>query len=442
MRILLIILLLCQQVFALNVKTIGDIEKYKGTATQIFVQEEKRGGLFYRDGVGVADGGVIFKDGLGRLWRREYDPANGVSPCWWGANGDDEIDDIIPFEKAVKFCKVDMSHGALIEWTWLPLINVSRGGLYLFSRPLNIGGAPCSPSDAMKLNWFNRDLQSYNWPGHQAIAGQLPISMKFNQRAYIKANFRPDTLTAVIAYGSDGWSYGGWDMQNATIEGLKVCGPDGMDMYKHGRGSNLVGLMMYGGKSTILTGCGFYNLEVGLIQNCTYFGTIIQPQFRNCGIGFFTQGSHRTDGFSFHAYSCDVAFEVRSGASAFIGMSTEECKKALVIGNGFNSFIGLYFEKSNTEPDDTTNYQIQIGYDEGQDPRGDNLVRCTSIQSLTISGGINGILLNETARSVTIAGSAITSIKVKTTHPENKIISLDTYGEIYKPQIGETYSAF
>ena len=39
MKKLLFILLLWQSVFALNVKTIKDIEKYKGTVDQIFVTD-------------------------------------------------------------------------------------------------------------------------------------------------------------------------------------------------------------------------------------------------------------------------------------------------------------------------------------------------------------------------------------------------------------------
>ena len=436
-KLLFISLLLIQTVFAINVKTIKDIEKYKLSADQIFVMDVREAGVFYRyTGTMKADGGVVIKDGLGRLWMREWDQANGVNPAWWGAKGDGVTDDIVAYEKAVKFCKVDMMYGALIEWTWLPLINTSIGGVYAFSRPLIIGGAPCSPADAMKLNWFNRGLPSYNWPGHQLIAGQLPISMKFNQRAYIKALFRPDTLTAVISYGSDGWSYGGWDMQNAVIEGLKVCGPDGMDMYKHGRGSNLVGLVMYGGRNTTMSGCGFYNLEVGMIQNSTYFDNLHAMQFRNCGIGYLSQGSHSTNGYGWHASYCDVAFEIRSGASVFTGMNTEECKTALIVGNGFNHFNGLYFEKSNTEPNDTTNYQLIIGYDKGVDPRGDNIIRRTTITAMSISGGINGILMKELAEQLDISGSVFVSTKVKTTSPDNRMIIRNCYGEAYQPQIG------
>jgi hypothetical protein len=372
-------------------------------------------------------------DALKRTWVRRLEALQGVSVWWWGALGDGLKDDILAFEAANNYCTLPFGAGSLMERLWKPKIVVPYG-FYKISRQWAIGGAPINATDAIKYSWYNKEeAASYNLGGHLAVASTLPISIECDQRAYIFGDFKPTELTAIVSYGSDGWQYGGWDMQNPTITGLKICGYNGMEMNLHGRNTKQAGLIMYGGRNTQMSGCGFYNLEVGLVQNCTYFANLQQMQFKNCGLGFFSVGSHSTTGWMFHADHCDVAYEIKSGASTYKQLSTENCGKALIVGGGFNHFDGLYFE---TGWQNTDTYQLTIGYHDGSFP-----VMGTTVTAATITSPL-GILMDETANGLTLTGCNFVSSALKTTSPYNIVWVVNCYADIQGDQKGSIIYPF
>ncbi len=428
MKRLIFILFLFQSVFALNVKTIKDIEKYKGTTDQIFVTDFKEGGVFYPcTSLLKADGGVIVKDGNGKLWQRQYDISNGVNVWWWGAKGDGKTDDLPAIKAAQNYCMVYFQgEFSDRELYFRPTINFGDG-MYRITKTLQFGGQSLSTTDALYYQWMNNEAPSFDFQQRQVIAGTIPVSIKCSQRAYIFGDFRPTELTPVISYGCYGYVYGGYDMQSAEISGLKIVGYNKMNMNIGGAGTNQVGLLLTG-NDIIISNCGFYGLEIGMIHNAGYFDKLTSLQFRNCERGFYSIGSHASPALMLRADHCGTGFEIFSGASAYQMISTEQCRRGVVIRHGFNSFNGLYLEQNSGSSSDKE-YQLEIGDDTGTEVDGTTIIGMTVV-------GVYGILLKKTAYGVDIIGSMCASTLVQTTSWNNKITFRNSWVSITTPQAG------
>jgi hypothetical protein len=343
-------------------KNISTLLKYKSTALQMIIYEGEERGTFYRySGDRPADGGIILLDGLGRKWKRDFDPVQGIRPEWWKGKPDGIVDNIYALNAARDYITDNDSFGGNERNERLHL--QLSDGFYRTTEPFIIGGLPLSPYDALLYQYSHNWAPSYVGNEVSKVGRTLPISIKCTTRSFIFGDFAPSKLTPIVAIGASGWQHGGFSLQSTVISGLKVIGRTHMDMNWVGNKSNQVGLLMFGGNHISMDNCFFYGLQEGFISNTQYGLKMEQMNFGNCGRGFLSVGSHGTTAKMLFADHCDLGYEIASNAGNYSGINTEQCKKALIT-NRDNIFTGGYFEQlDNTSgPND---FQVQVGYPVG-----------------------------------------------------------------------------
>ena len=365
------------------------------------------------------DSGSVIRNPAYKLsaWVAQFD--GRVSVKRFGAKGDGVNDDQPAFVRTYKYCSTQFVGNT--ELYFSPKM-IYPDGLYRFLRPFKMGGQPLSAEDALHFEWYNNRADSYSWIEHSyGIAGTLPVSIEAGTRAYLWGDFEADTLTAIVSIGSVGYVYGGYDMQSAKIEGLKIIGKNKMN----GRSKNQVGLL-FTASDMILENCSFYGLDEGMIDNTSYFNTLINFKFKNCKRGYYSIGSHCTLGLGMTAFDCDKGIEIRSGASTYKQIRGERNITTLIIGDGYNTFDGLYLESH------YDGYQLIIGYPTGYDVKG------VTISGLTIPSPY-GIYMDSTARGVTITGSQFVSAATKMTHPLNVLDVKNSFTDMPKYMPGKIF---
>lgn len=425
-RILLTISFLIQSVFALNVKTLADIGKYTGTATEIIVIDAREYGPFYRYyGFRKADGFIIVADGKGRLWERRYRLMDGVDAGWFGAIGDGKQNALPYLKIASTYCMTNREDLNLPE------------PIYRVSGPWITGGMSISAADSKIYEAYDQRAPSYQLQGVKDQNSYKPFSIRGRNGTIIWGDFESDSLQAIMVVGLWGINYDqhapAAEIKNITIVGKKGIGADGRLTPVAKADRKQVGLLMQRCDGSLkVNGVQFHGLETGLITNASYWPGINSPVFTNCEVGLYTHGSHSVTGTNMVGLDCGLAFWINSGASVFKQMNTERCDQSLLIGDGYNLFEGLYFESSTS----SDKYQVQIGYESGYPVRG------TEIKGMTLAA-TNGLILMPTAKGVSIYGSSWVSSGTKLTYPGNVLNIFNSYtdtpldmpGQIFKDGI-------
>ena len=296
---------------------------------------------------------------------------------------------------------------------------------------LVIGGQPISAEDALKYHAQpGQGALSYKEDEYIKGGRTFPISLKFAPRAWLIGDFETEVYKPVLSYSCSAYQRGAMATQSTTIEGLKIVGKKSLANVS-GAGNKQIGLLMTGGNNVHLTNCHFFGLDEGFVQNCTYHTQMTLMRFINCGRGYLSLGAEASVGVNFLSDHCNIGYELKSGVGSWLGVHTEQCPKGVIIGASVNGFIGMYLEqldKTSGEND----YQLQIGYESGGD------VRNLSITAMNIAGE-KGILMNPTAKGLTITGSNFVSSEVKTTSPDNQLSITNSFTDIQGAQQGEIF---
>ena len=408
-----------------NLKTISSLRAYKGTATEIHITAFDQEGFFYPySGLQKVDGFIVIKDAAGRIWKRSYDRLkNG----FFEIKGDGKVDDTANILKARDYC-IENQETIYFD-----------NGVFRYTGPWINGGLSINAADSLKYEAYNQDAPSYTGTGIQN--GTRPYGIQGSQRTIFWADFPTTELTPALHYGMWGNS---WDQSSTICEvgNFILCSQDGgvwedgMFKLKNKVCENKqVGLLIQRSEGMVsFRGIQFHGFEIDLIVNSSHFHDISNIKFTNSKTGLFTLGAHSTTGSNMVAFKCGVAYEIKSGASVFNQLNTEECEQALIVGGGHNIINGAYFEKSdiNTDPD---KFQLQIGYNDDTYP-----VRGTIINGMTIAapnGG--GVLLNKTAREVTINGSMFVSAGTKLTSDQNTLFIENSYTDTPRGMPGKIF---
>ena len=353
--------------------SIGELQSYSGGEQIVTITDPHRGGTFTKSMEALtADNGVTFAASGGGFWVRKFDRFNGLSVRWFGAIGDGVADDIEAFDAVTAY----VTHNNLLDAGSFAVLYdrakiIVPDGLYRITRTWKIGGAPVSPADAMiyQAYIFDSGAPSYD-PAEHAIGGStLAITIECGARATIIPDFGVLTeLTAVVSYGCYSYAYGEQNAGSSHITGLKIKGINAGNYQNFGAdGPNLAGLVVYGLIPGIsVAECTFGAMQVGFIANMAYMTDFRQFAFNRCGTGFCFVGGHGATGWMFTAYNCELAYDIKSGASAWTQLNSEQCNRALLFIGNQTTFNGVYFEQLNdysaTHPNSN---QIQIGDDSG-----------------------------------------------------------------------------
>jgi hypothetical protein len=348
------------------IQTLDDFATFSGTEKVIYVYDLGAGGMFLRSETAlVADGGIVFEDANGNFYRRHFDPALGINVKWFGAKGDGIQDDLPAFNA----CRDYITFNGVflgLEKTSRPDMLIPDGK-YRLTNTFKIGGAPISPTDALTYQAYDSGsgAPSYNLTEHLKGGSTLAVGIKCSNLAYIIPDFGPlSELKAVVSYGCYSSSYGDGNLSSTTIHGLKILSVESGNYDNFGTdGPNLAGLVIYGLIPGItVQHCKFAGLEAGLISNMGYMTDFRQLHFESCEKGFVSMGGHGCTGNMFVAYHCELAYDIRSGASAFIQMNTEQCNRALYVQGNNIVFNGCYFEQlADYSAQFPNSYQVQIG---------------------------------------------------------------------------------
>jgi len=422
-KLLIIPILLVQSVFALNVKTIKDIEQYKGTADQIFVTDFKEGGVFYPyGGSRKEDGGVIIKDGSGRLWQRHYDVSNGVNPWWWQAKGDGVNDDLTAFNKMAAYVTMNGTFGQNGgEEFSRPKIFIPDGIFRITGQWKVVGGSPVNGTDAVLYQCG----PSYHAPSFKInewikSGSSLPVNIECSGRAFIWGDFKATELTAIVSYSALAYAYGGVSEQTASIKGLNILGRHKQDHNFIGDDTKQIGLLVMGSKRISFENCSFYGLQYGMVHNMAYFSTISQNFFGNCGTGFFTMGSHSSTGMMLSADHCNLGFEFISGACSWTQVSGEQCKRAMQVAGNNTIFNGGYLEQLD-KTSGNNDFQVHVGYPAGHPFNKQSRVTGITFNNLLIVGK-NAVLIDNGVLDVTFSGATASGRNVNK-NPSAKVFS-------------------
>ncbi len=383
-----------------NVKTIKDLEKYKGTTDQIFVTDFKESGVFYPyNGQRKADGGVIVKDGNNKLWQRNYDYSNGVNPWWWQAKGDGVADDLIAFNKMRDYVTMNSTFGEMRgEEFNRPKIFIPDG-IFRITGQWKIGGQSISGTDAVVYQC----AQSYGAPSFslsEYIQGgrTLPINIECSSRGFIWGDFKPTELTAIVSYSVSAYQYGGASAQTASIRGLNILGWHKQDYNFIGDDTKQIGLLVLGSSRVTFENCSFFGLQYGMVHNMAYFSLVSQNSFGNCGTGFFTIGSHSSTGVMLSSDHCNLGYEFISGACSWTQISSEQCKRAIQVTGNNIIFNGGYLEQlDNTSG--VNDFQVHVGSSTTQ-----SRVTGVTFNNLLIAGS-NSVLIDNGVLDVVFSGT-------------------------------------
>jgi len=403
-KLLIISWLLIQSVFALNVKTLKDIEKYTKSADQIFVTDFKSGGVFYPyTGTLAPDGGVIVKDGKGRLWIRQYDTRVGVNPWWWQAKGDGVTDDLAALNRMLNYVTMNGTFGQMAgEEFFRPKIFIPDG-IFRVTGQWKIGGQPVNGTDAVLYQCSpDGNAPSFNIDEYVKGGRTLPIEIECSSRAFIWGDFKPNELTAVVSYSTSAYQYGGVSAQTTIIKGLNILGWHKQDYNYLGDDTKQIGLLVLGSNALTFQNCSFFGLQYGMVHNMAYHSLVLQNVFGNCGTGFFTIASHGSTGLSLKADHCNLGYEFLSGACSWTQVNTEQCKRGMIASGNNTIFNGGYLEQlDNTSG--TNDFQIHVGYPAG------HLFASQTTTGITFNnlliGGHNSILIESSALNVNFTGA-------------------------------------
>ncbi|MFM2359545.1 MAG: hypothetical protein RLY16_1538 [Bacteroidota bacterium] len=387
-----------------QLNTVGSLQELitsTSSASLITVTTNQDGGIFYHSTIKIEpDFGISFPRKSGGIWVRQFNPALGVNPCWWGAKGDGIQDDLPALQAATQYC---LANETILQFP---------SGVFRITAPWVIGGKTLEEKDLFTSKLTT--AESFKIQQHQKARTSNAMIVRGAAKTCIYGDFSAKQLTAMVYYNINANGIAKMpsaQMYSHEFSNIGFYGEGSFDggvpraITKVNEHNQQIGLVILYCNQPKINGCNFAGLKYGLLAKTSYFGQLSNCSFRYCETGFWAMDYNANLIENIVGFYCKQLAEISGSQLTFNNINTEFCKSTLKFCGKNIVINGMYCE--NNQLSLANQYQLILGRNKaepGYSPK--SFTTGIVIQALTITtAGRELILLEDDLRTISITSA-------------------------------------